>query len=331
MTTPANLTYTAIETRVMNALRLPTSNTTEQAKVQNLINMVYRDIYMKRDWTFAIKRAVINTSAKLVAGETNVLGVTAPTSVSLTINSTTATFSGVITQDIKGFVMVIPGQPNDPDAVYRIAVHGGASASATLDAAYTDATNTAASYRLYQDAYSLPADPLKVLNVKRFGEFQPIRRMGIEELSQIKLTDQTENRPEGYSVFDYTTTGDPTTQKILQIVPYPDKLYRLEIFYKQSLNTELTSSTRPFIPDDFSEVLVYGALSRGYPQFLNDKDRGDYYLKLFNDTLALMAAQEPDYAKDNPGISPMSYRRRRRLRQGGVTLGRDFDILPSEP
>jgi len=35
-----------------------------------------------------------------------------------------------------------------------------------------------------------------------------------------------------------------------------DLAYRLEIFYKQNLNTELTGSTRPLIPDDYAQVLV---------------------------------------------------------------------------
>lgn len=331
MTTPANLTYTNIETRVMNALRIPTSNTTEQAKVKNLINAVYRDIYMKRDWQFSIKRAVINTTAKLVAAETNVLSVTAPSSVSLTINSTSVTFSSAITQDIAGFVMLVPGQANDSGAVYRVNTHGGASAAATLDAKYTDVTSTAATYRLYQDAYSLPTDTLKVLNIKRFGEYSPLRRLGIEAMSQLKLTDTSEGKPEAYAVFDYATTGDPTAAKLLQIHPYPDKLYRLEIFYKQSLNTELSSTTRPFIPDDFSEILWYGTMARAYPIFLNDLQRGEHFMKLFNDTLALMAAQEPDYARDNPGIAPVMTYRRHSRRSGNVTLGSYFDRLPNEP
>src|SRR5574342_305029 len=225
MTTPANLTYTNIEPRVMNALRIPTSNTTEQAKVKNLINAVYRDIYMKRDWQFSTKRAVINTTAKLVAAEPNILSVTAPSSVSLTINSTSVTFASAITQDIAGFVMLVPGQANDSGAVYRVNTHGGASAAATLDAKYTDVTSTAATYRLYQDAYSLPTDTLKVLNIKRFGEYSPLRRLGIEAMSQLKLTDTSEGKPEAYAVFDYATTGDPTAAKLLQIHPYQDKLY----------------------------------------------------------------------------------------------------------
>ena len=327
----AALTATDIQTRVMNALRMPTSNTTEATKVMALINQIYRDVASKQDWSFLIKRSVINTTAKLQAGETNVLSVTAPTSVSVTINSATVTFSSSIVQDIAGFMFIVPGAVSDSLAVYRIASHGGNNASETLDAAYTDSTNTAADFRLYQDSYSLPTDVLKVLNVKRYGEFSPLLRSGIEEMSQIKLSDQTEGKPEMYSVFDYATTGDPTTAKLLQIHPYPDKLYRMEIFYKQQLNTELSGTTRAYVPDEFAEILIYGTLARGFPQFLNDLERGKYYQQLFNDTLALMSAQQKEYTRDNPGVRPTNdYRKAQGRPRSSFTFGSWFDRLPNQ-
>src|SRR5690348_6662834 len=328
MTTPANLTYTDVQTRVANALRIPTSNTTEMTKIAGVINAVYRDVAAKKDWKQLIKRSVINTVA----------GITSLTA-SVTQNSTSGTFSSApqsptgTNVSVAGWVLIAPGNANDPDAVYRIATHTSGATAFTFDAAYTDSTNTAVGVRLYQDSYSLPADTNKVLNVKRFGEFQPMTRMGIEEFSMIKLSDQTASRPEMYAAFDYATTGDPTTQPQLQIHPYPDKMYRMEVFYKQMLNTELSGTTRPFIPDDFVEVIYYGALSRAYPIFMNDKVRGGYFLKLFNDTLALRPAQTKECDNDHPGVRPdNNYRRMsRRRRAGGYTLGSWFDRLPNRP
>ena len=332
MTTPANLTFTDVQTRVMNNLRVLTTNTDQATRVAALINQVYRDVAAKSDWDFMLKRSVINTSPNLIAGAVNAFGVTAPTSVSLTVNSTTITFSSVIVQDVKGFVMIIPGQANDPDAVYRIAAHGGASATATLDAAYTDVTNATASFRLYQDSYSLPVDCLKVINVKRYGYRLPMERVGIEEMSGVKLSDQTSQSPQMYSVFDYATTGDPTTAKQLIVHPYPDKAYRMELFYKQMLNTELATTVRSFIPDDFVQLLVYGATALGYSIILNDEARSKMWTEKFNDVLALIVAQNKQYARDNPGIAPRdSYRRSTRRMRTSYTLGNLFDTLPDVP
>jgi hypothetical protein len=335
MTAPANLTYSDIEQRVMNSCRLSTGNATQQTRVQAVINAVYRDIYNKSDWSFAEKRAVINTAPNLISGASNVFGVTAPASVNVTVNSSTIVFSSAITQDISRFSLLIPGAVNDSLAVYKIASHGGASATAVLDANFTNPTSTASAYQLYQDEYSLPADAAKVLQVRRYGYESPVYLVGKEAMMQMKLTDTTVNKPMAAAVTGFQTQGDPTTPKQLIVHPYPDKAYRLEILYKQQLNDELTGTTQPFIPDEWREVMWYGAMARCYPIFLNDDARGQQFEKLFNDTVALMVAQQKEYARDNAGVKPADiYRRRSRTRNraaGGMTMGTLFDRYPDEP
>ena len=319
MTTPANLTYTDIETRVMNQLRIPTSNATEQAKIAAVVNEVYRDLYVKEDWWWLTKRTVINTVAKITAGTVNVSN-----------GSAAITFSSAPGL-IQNYVMLIQGDTNDSGAIYRIS-STGVTTSQTLDAPITAASNTTAGYRLYQDAYSLPADCGKVLLVKRYGERLPLKRVGMEEMSRYKILDQTEGKPEIVSVFDFNTTGDPTTARQLQVHPYPDKTYRLEVWYKQQLNTELSGTTQGFMPDEYRQILIYGSLARCYPIFLNDVERGKYFQSLFNDTLALMVATHREYMKDRPALVPdNSYRMNRRPARVATTLGSWFDRLPIEP
>jgi hypothetical protein len=317
----------------MNQLRMPVSNTTELAKVTAVINEVYRDICAKSDWWWLEKRTVINTTPNLIAGAANVLGVTAPASVSVSINSTAITFSAASTQSLLGFMFLVPGASNDPLAAYRIVSTSTASASHQLDAAYTNPTSTASSYRLYQDTYSLPADCGKLLYVKRFGYREALRLIGKNEMARLKIQDTTARSPQVATLLEFATVGDPTTQRQLVVHPYPDKMYRLEILYKQSLNTELATTTQPFIPDDYRQVLIYGTLARAYPIFLNDTERGKYYGELFNDVLALMAAQQKEYAHDQPGMAPKDdYRQQTRRRpRTNYTLGSYFDTLPNQP
>lgn len=335
MTTPANLTYTDLEARVMNSCRLSTANATQQTRIQAVINAVYRDIYDKSDWDFTWKRAVINTVPNMVSGSADVFGLQAPASVNLTGNSATIVFSSAITQDISRFSLLIPGQANDDNAVYKVASHGGNNATATLDAAFTDPTSTASAFRLYKDEYSLPADSAKVLQVKRFGRDLPLKSVGKERMAALKIIDTTANKPEVYAVYGFQTQGDPTTPKQLIVHPYPDKAYRLELQYKQQLNDELTSTVQPFIPDEWRQAIWYGAMARCYPIFLNDNERGASFEKLFNDVVALMVAQQKEYARDNPGMIPENtYRngvRRRNRAAGGFTLGSLFDRFPDEP
>ena len=334
MTTPANLTYTQIEERVMNALRIPTSNSTERVKVQAVINEVYRDICAKQDWWWLKKKTSIATTPKFETG-----------TVSVTQNSTTITFSTIPTMtmldgstgsqlNIRGYTLSIPTGSSDPLPLYYIdAPYTIGSVNAVLESVYTNETDSAASFRLYQDQYRLPADCGKVLSFQRFGEVQPARRVGIEEMKQIKQYDRREGRPELYTVFDFVDTGDPTARRYLQIHPFPDVQYRMEIWYKQNLNTELTGQDQPFIPDDYRQVLFYGAMSRAYVIFLNDLDRSSYFLNMFNDVMALMSAQQKEYADDHSQITPdmTAYRRRSRRPRTAYTLGSWFDVLPSFP
>ncbi len=323
----ATLTFSDVQTRVMNQLRMPVTNATEAAKVAALINEVYRDIAAKQDWFWLLKRGVINCTPRIL-----------DTTVTLTLGSTSGTFSTAPQQNssnvsVAGFVLSPDGSTEDTDALYRVATHTSGLTAFTLDATYTNATTTTGSVRLYQDSYALPTDTGKVLNVKRFGRSLPLRRAGLEEMSWRKLTDRSEGVPEVYSVFDHSTTGDPTTQRMLQIHPFPDDDYhRLEVFYKQTLNTEVSGAVRFLIPDDYSQVLIYGTLSRAYPIFMNDVERGKYFQQLFNDMMALMSAQQKEYASDKSGVAPdLGYRPHRGRNRGRASLGRYFDTLPNNP
>jgi hypothetical protein len=68
---------------------------------------------------------------------------------------------------------------------------------------------------------------------------------------------------------------------------------------------------------------------------MNDLDRGSYYLNMFNDVMALMAAQQREYASDHPRIQPQAdlYRRSNRSsrRRWPYSLGNMFDTLPNNP
>src|SRR5690349_23660816 len=139
MTLPANLTYTDLETRVMNSLRIPTTNTAQQARVQALINAVYRDVCNKYDWSFLEKRTVVNTVPKMTNGVTDIRGITGPDSVAVANTSMPVTFSSAIPAaagSLNGYVFITPGAATD-FAVYRIAAHVTGNQTATLDGSYT--------------------------------------------------------------------------------------------------------------------------------------------------------------------------------------------------
>lgn len=323
---PALASNSAVLDAIMNRLRTPVTNTTERAKIQALVDDVYGDMCSKQDWWWLQRRTIINTSPKINTG-----------TVSVTENSTTVTFSTAPQQfsanvSVAGYVLVISGNSTDSNAVYRIISHTSGLTTATLDAGYTGATDTAASYNLYQVSYDLPSDCAKALTVKRFGFRTPIERIGIEELSYLQMNNQQEGKPQVWSIFDFATNGDVSTAREFQIHPYPDQNYRLEVWYKHAQAGD--TSTDLDLPLDYQQALTYGGLARGYAIFLNDLERSNFFQNLFNDVMALMAAQQREYATSHPGVAVdmRGYRNApTRSRWPGRSLGNYFDILPNVP
>jgi hypothetical protein len=319
----ANLDYTAIETRVMNQLRLPVTNTTEQAKINALINEVYRDLYAKADWYWLVKYTTLNT-----------VPVERDGTVSVTNGSPTITWSIAKAITTTPKVLLVTGQARDTGGRYRIVTPVPvADLAATLESPYAGTTNTAATYRLYQDQYDLPADFGKLLRIGRSSYRWAPQLIAPDEMYELKGGDQREGAPQWACVWDFDTTGDPSTARQLVIHPYPDQTYQIDLHYKRTLNTELSGTTIPLIPDEFRHLLIYGALSRGYPIFMNDIERGRYYQALFNDMLLQMTAAQRDRQNENPRIQIRDqyrtfYRSRGRLSPARADLGSMFDRWP---
>jgi len=320
----AELTYSDVQTRVANDLRIPTSDTQEMTKLQNLINAVYRDIAVRYpNWWWLRKRQLIATSDDISTG-----------TVSVTNNNTAITFSSAPTPSIAGRVFYVVGNTTDSGAIYRVSSHTAATTAATLDGVYTGATDTAAGYRVYQDTYDLATDTNRVIYVQRWGYRLPLEIISPEQMREIKGYDVRTGKPQLAAISDFDTTGDPTTQKQLILHPYPDAIYRLELDYTRTLNTEVSSTTRFLIPDDYIQVLVYGTLSRAYPIYKNDAQRGAYFLTLFNDVLALMVAHQRTLYEGFPQTIPADthrsfYRKGRRISPSTVDLGDAFGRWPA--
>lgn len=320
---------------VQNELRIPVTNNTERVKIAQLMALVYGDICAKQDWWWLAARFDTQTVPKITG------------TASLTQNNATVTFSTAPTDlygnaaDVSFRFLQVDGQADDGLAMYQLGTHTASaltvdllqtSTSGTLSGeVYTGETNTAAAYRIHQPFIQLPPYVAKLYSVKRYGEMLPMQRIGHEEMMRLREFDRTEGRPEVYTIYDYSPT---TLQRYVHFHPFSDKAYRVEMHYKYA-DDILSGGTlgNPRIPPEFAQVLVYGALARAYPIFLNDLERGAFYQSLFNDVMALMSAQQREYASDQPGIDPTMniYRKPTRRTRGLSTLGNWFDRLPYRP
>src|SRR3972149_633902 len=211
----AALTYAEIQIRVANALRIPTSDSTQMTRVQAIINEVYRDLVAKNPtWYWLRKRQVINTATAFEAGTASVTpGVTL---VTLTA-SPSAAFGSFANR-----VFTIPANAEDPNAVYCVATHVAGEATFLLDVGYTGATGSAAAYHIYPDGYDLATDCNRAFHVKRFGVRHAVKLIGPMEMAGLKESDTSEGSPTVAAVSEFDTSGDPSTARQLVVHPYPD-------------------------------------------------------------------------------------------------------------
>ena len=320
------LTTAQIMTRCMNSLRMPDTSGSEQyTRVLGILNEVYRDIMAKYNWYWLWKRQIFNTTAKFSSG-----------TITLTADSTFATISAPPTGiSLVGRKMIVPGNASDSGAVFRVATHAANSNEVQFDAAYTGQTLASTSFDMYVDEYSFATDCGRILFMSRFGFSNKFEIIKPEEMMNLKQFDTAEGQPMVAALFDFATTGDPTTRRQVMLHPYPDMAYRIEVRYKQKGNAELSGSAVPLIPDEYAQVLIYGTLSRAYPIIQSDQQNGAYFTQLFNDVLNLMVAQQREY-EGLPSVVPRDsyrnfYTRNNRLNPSTADLGTLFDRWPTSP
>ena len=247
------LTTANILTRCMNSLRLPESNATQQTRVLDILNEVYRDIMAKYTWYWLVKRSQFNTTEKYVSGTINVEA-----------GNTQATLSAPPSRALTAGKLYLPGNASD-SATYRVANSATTFSTLSLDAAYTGPTAASQSFRVYFDEYSLATDSGRILFMKRYGFTQRLEIVNPEEMQILKGYDTSEGQPQQAALWEFETTGDPSTQRRVTLWPYPDQAYRVEYWYKQRGNAELATNSTPLIPDESTVSMTRHAAAPAVP------------------------------------------------------------------
>lgn len=315
---------------VMNELRIPVTNLTERTKIQSVMSYVYGDICAKQDWWWlegfasGATQPKITGTLQMFANSGTFLLSTAPTRLgtdALVLNNV--------------FYLDGVGEGLTGDTRFYVNTHSSAgSLSVNTGLQIPGVTSTSVSYTMYEEAFTLNQNVSKVYRVQLQGDRFPLQRIGMEDMERLRMQHR-EGRPEFWSVYGFAT--DATTfartsdePRMLQFYPSPDKVYPFTIALKKAQQGDLSDIA---IPIDYQQVLVYGTLARAYTIFLNDTERGSFFTSLFNDVMALMAAQQREYASDHPGVNPQpsAYRRTNRRFPVATSLGRYFDTYPYNP
>jgi hypothetical protein len=209
--------------------------------------------------------------------------------VSVSKGSISITFSDAPTVSVVGWRLRIPGFPDLPS----IATHTGGQAAATLDAAYTGDTNTAATFILMKTTYSLPA-AVQALSSPITTFRSPYRINGLSPEAfdgRYPLFDLSEGAPEAFCLEDETTLrfshggrSDGTQQ-------------RLEYLYRPVV-TDLVDdpSSIPVVPLHWRHILADMALTQVFTD-KNDERASAAALQARSGAAAMLKENRRRYVK----------------------------------
>jgi len=168
--------------------------------------------------------------------------------VTVTEGSTTATFSSAPAASVAGFRLEVARLPTVP----RVLSHTAGSTTATLDAAWPEDTQTAASYVLFRSDYSLPLDFL------RFAGAPYLHSRYRDPIPVSERENLDASYPWGSFARQPPTAAALVQPQVIQVNSYDTRGYRLEFDYI-FLPDDLASGGTPILPRHHRAVLAVGA------------------------------------------------------------------------
>jgi hypothetical protein len=282
MTARKLVTFEDIYTAICETVKIQLSDGVTLERVKRYINMAYIDElmpYKPRAWWWAHLNDNITTVRKVTTG-----------TVSATVGSTTCTFSSAPATSQTGKLIKFTAYPE----VYRIAAHTGGATSFTLEEEFiaesiADATAvTGASYKIWQDRYSIDANMVEVIQVKHNKRSEPLAAYNIAEFdAYVQNHPEMEGAPSIYAIGDFDPSGDR------YIYFYPscsDRPVHVKILGLEEVDELDGDDDEPAIPVMDRIVLYYGGLWMTYEQQRNETESAKNY-NLFMKKMDRMAAR----------------------------------------
>ena len=163
------------------------------SKALEYMNQIYRAILSGGN-AFNIELGSPWTWARSEAPATLVLKPKLSLTVAVVNGSSTITFSAPVAQSLAGQWFKVDGESE----VYRISSHSAASATAVIDAAYTDDTNASVACEVYFLEYDLPGSIERLIAPMLVNKQQPFSAPLDGLIYQVDLSNMNENYPIKY-------------------------------------------------------------------------------------------------------------------------------------
>jgi hypothetical protein len=182
--------------------------------------------------------------------------------VSVTLNSTSITFSSGPTVDLDNYYFRVDGHAD----VFRIAAHTSGGTAATLDAVYTGTTNAAAGFTVFPLEYNLATDVMRIVAPMRTyvstgGEWSryKIYRSDLDSMEEeYPLVTSAVGVPDMYAEIGETTPGTRRVRFNRYIHPSQTTYLRVEYEYlfQPTLLTSPGTTEEPVLPKQWRHLLA---------------------------------------------------------------------------
>jgi hypothetical protein len=302
-----------IQRAVLAELKIPTTDTTELARVKADINEIYiNEVVPYKRWHWLRKKVKLEHKAYY--------GSSALT-CTVTPDSTTVTFSANISTSKTGYYFAT----DNYSEIYYISSHTAGTATATLSSPWTGTASSTANFKIWKDWVALPTNCRETFEVVHSFQTKPLQALGLQEfLTEVNKSPRYSARPSMYTTddfFDPSTTGDDETEsdryRILRIWPsvYSSST-TLEVHYIQDVTALSLDGDEPLLPIHDRNVLKYGALHLAWARHRNEEAAARNW-QLFQRKLDRMAGAVED-SVEKPQIVPSS---RYMLQKRGSRMG----------
>lgn len=228
-------------------------------------------------WARAQYPKIVNFEAPISAG-----------TVSVTLGSTSITLSSAPASSVAGYYFRVTGDSE----VYRISAHTGGAGGATLDGAYVNANNAAASYEIFKLRYDFgtdvlaPISPIRVFASQRWAD-------GMRQIYLIERSEMDAMYPLAFIEKEFPTRAAVVYQTdgslTLQFNRYPTEAERMEMDYVAvPADLDLVGSN-PVLPRQHRVVIAEWALALLLDEV--DDERGLAHLEVAKRGFNGMAAE----------------------------------------
>jgi len=230
-------TYVNIKTAVLSKIGI--TDTDVETVVKQALNDVLQEVCQAHNFSW-------------LYGNLSFITVKPYTTGTVSVTEGSATITGTDTVWVEGMV----GRKfYCGNATYVISAFVSET-ELTLSTVYAGDTDGEATYKIYQDEYSLATDVEDILAVRQENYPQKLAKKGIEEMDRYYPQRNSFGYPSIYSIVGY----DSTDYIKIAVYPIPNQARNIYYRYKKRVTEMSADESTPIVPLRYRWVLVKGAL-----------------------------------------------------------------------